>query len=348
MSPAKALFAALMFTAVLFATLPATAAESVKIGITRTATDIAIYAADKRGYFKAAGIDVTLINVVSASAMLAPMASGDLDAIAGSASAGLFNATSRGLDIRLVASKVTTPKGFTSQTLIARKEAFDAGKITKIADLKGQKIANGSVGTGALGTLNRMLRSGGLTLKDVDLVSLAFPQMLPALKNGAVAATLPAEPYTMQAIREGLAVPLMRDDEVYPDHEIASFLFSGKFILERREVAYQFLKALIRGARDHNDALDDKGMLLGSRADSIIAILNEYTGVGGTDPEFFKRYALAYCNPDGTINAASLREDLALFRELGLIEGEASVEKLIDDSLRQRVITELGPYRKAR
>ena len=327
---------------------PASAAESVKIGITRTATDIAIYAADKRGYFTAAGIDVTLINVASASAMLMPMAAGELDAIAGSASAGLFNATHRNLDIRLVASKVTTPKGFTSQTLILRKEEFDAGKVTKVADLKGKKIANGSVGTGALGTLNRMLRTAGLSLKDVELVNLAFPQMLPALKNGAVSATLPAEPYTMQAVREGIAVPLIRDDEVYPGHEIASFLFSGKFIRERRAVAHGFLKALIRGARDHNDALDEKGFLTGPRGDAIIAILNEYTGVGGTDPDFFKRYALAYCDPDGKINTDSLREDLALFRELGLIEGEPSVEKLIDDSLRQQVIAELGPYAKAK
>ena len=338
---------ALIFVAAL-AAAPALSAESVKIGYTRTATDIAIYVADKRGYFKAEGIDVTLINVASASAMLVPMAAGDLDAIAGSASAGLFNATNRGLDIRLVASKVTTPKGFTSQTLLVRKDNFASGKFAKVADLKGQKIANGSVGTGALGTLNRMLLSGGLTLKDVELVNLAFPQMLPALTNGAVAATLPAEPYTMQAVRGGVAAPLVRDDEVYAGHEIASFLFSGKMIRERREVAYGFLKSLIRGARDHNDALDEKGMLRGPKGNAIIAILNEYTGVGATDPNFFRNYALAYCDPDGRIGVDSLREDLALFRELGLIEGEASVDKLVDDTLRQRVIAELGPYAKAR
>ncbi len=327
---------------------PAAAADSVKIGYTRTATDVAIYVADKRGYFKAEGLDVAMINVASASAMLVPMASGDLDAMAGSASAGLFNAANRGLDIRLVASKVTTPKGFASQTLIARKDNFDSGKFAKVADLKGQKIANGSVGTGALGSLNRILRTAGLTLNDVELVNLAFPQMLPALQNGAVAATFPAEPYTTQAVRAGIAAPLMRDEEVYPGHEIASFLYSGKMIRERREVAYKFLKALIRGARDHNDALDDKGFLRGAKADAVIAILNEYTGVGTTDPDFFRSYALAWCDPDGKIGVDSLREDLALFRELGLIEGEASVDKLVDDSLRQRVIAELGAYVKAR
>ncbi len=339
MSIARALIA--LF---LMASSPASAAELVKLGYTRTATDIAIYAAHKRGYFTQSGLEVELIHVQSASAMLVPITSGDMDALAGSASAGLFNATQRGLDIRLVASKVTTPKGFTSQTLIGRKEWFDSGKITKVADLKGQKIASGSPGSGALGTLNRMLRSGGLTLKDVELVYLGFPQMLPALKNGAVAATLPAEPYTLQAVREGIAVPLVRDDEVYPGHEIASFLFAGKFIRERREVAYQFLKALIRGARDHNDALDEKGMLRGPGSEAIAAIMNEYTGA--KDPELFRSFPFAYCDPDGVISLDSLREDLALFRELGLIQGEPSVDKIVDDSLRQQVIRELGPYVK--
>ena len=324
---------------------PAAAADKIQLGYTRTATDIAIYAAHKRGYFREANLEVNMTHMQSAATTYVPLASGELDAMAGALTAGLFNAIARGLDIRIVASKVTTPRGFASQTLIVRKELFDSGKVTKIADLRGLKVASGSPGSASLGTLNRMLRTGGLTLKDIDGVHLAFPQMLPALRNGALAATLPAEPYTTQAIREGFAVALMRDDEAYPGHEIASFILSGKFINERRDVAYRFLRALIRGARDHNDALDEKGFLRGPKSDGIVAILNEYTGV--KDPDFFRSYALAYCDPDGTITVASLNEDLALFRDLGLIQGNPTVEKLVDDSLRQQVIKELGPYKKA-
>lgn len=323
----------------------AQAAESVKVGYTRTATDIALYVADKRGYFKAEGLDIALVNMQSAAVMIVPMTSGDIDVMAGSASAGLYNAVTRGLDIRLVASKVTTPKGFTSQTLIVRKDLFESGKVKSIADLKGQKIANSGTGTAALGTMNRMLKSGGLTLKDVDMVALAFPQMRTALENGAIVAALPAEPVTTQAVNAGLAVKLMGDDEAYPGHEIASFMLSGKLMKDRRDVALKFMRALIRGARDHNDGLDAKGMFTGPKGDAIIAILNEYTPV--KDPQFFKSFALAYCDPDGAISVETLREDLALFRDLGLIQGDPSVEKLVDDSLRQQVIKELGPYKKA-
>jgi NitT/TauT family transport system substrate-binding protein len=336
---------ALALTVLGIATGNSVAAESVKVGYTRTATDIALYVADKRGYFKAEGLNVSLVNMQSAAVMIVPMTSGDIDVMAGSASAGLYNAIARGLDIRLVASKVTTPKGYTSQTLIVRKDLYDSGKIRSVADLKGQKIANSGTGTAALGTMRRMLKTGGLTLKDIDMIALAFPQMRTAMENGAIVAALPAEPVTTQTVNAGVAVKLIKDDEAYPGHEIASFMYSSKLLKERREVGLKFMRALIRGARDHNDGLDDKGMFSGPKGDAIIAILNEYTPV--KDPNFFKTFALAYCDPDGAISVDSLREDLELFKELGLIQGEASVEKLVDDSLRQQIVKELGPYKKA-
>lgn len=322
----------------------AQAADLVRLGYPKTATDVAIYVAHKRGYFKAEGLEVTMTNFQSAATMIVPMAAGEIDAMAGSASAGLYNAIGRGLEIKLVASKVTTPPGFTSQTLIARKQMVDSGQIKSVADLRGLKIANAAPGTASISTISRMLKTGGLTLKDVDIVTVAFPQMMVALQNGAIAAALPAEPFTMQAVRGGVAVPLIKDDVAYPGHEIASFMYSGKLIRERRDVAYRFLKAIIKGARDHNDALDANGMLLGPGSDDIIAIIGEYTGV--KDPAFYRSFALAYCDPDGAINLDSLKEDLELFREQGLIQGNASADTLVDQSLRLQVVKELGPYKK--
>ncbi len=320
--------------------------NKVNVGLTRLATDIALFVAEKRGYFKDEGLDVSLVNFQSAAVMIVPMTSGDIDVMAGAASAGLYNGLARGLDIRLVASKVTTPKGFTSQTLIVRKDHFDSGKVKTVAQLKGLKVANAAPGTAAMGSLTRMLKTGGLTLKDVEFVNLAYPQMVVALKNGAIDAALPAEPFTMEAVKGNLAVPLVRDDEVYPGHEIASMMMSGKLIRERRSEAVKFMKAFLRGVRDHNDGLDDKGFLNGPKGEAIIAILNEYTAI--KDPAFYRTYPLAYCDPDGTINKGTLSEDLAVFKDMGLVQGDITTDKLVDDSILQQAIKELGVYKKAR
>ena len=124
-------FKTLIATAVLatLTALPALAQEKVVIGNTQTATDIGLYVADKRGYFREEGIEVQFVNFDSAARMITSMAGGDLQVIAGAASAALYNGIARGLDIRIVADKVSTPPGRTSQTLIVRKDLVESGKF---------------------------------------------------------------------------------------------------------------------------------------------------------------------------------------------------------------------------
>ena len=69
------------------------------------------HVAQKRGYFRDEGLDVNFVVFASAAQMIAPFAAGDLDAAAGAPSAGLHNAVARGIDIRMVADKVSTPPG---------------------------------------------------------------------------------------------------------------------------------------------------------------------------------------------------------------------------------------------
>src|SRR3954466_15793480 len=63
----------------------------VSVGITNSATDVGLLIADRRGYFRDEGLDVTLQVFDSAARMIAPFASGDLDVGSGAASAGLYN-----------------------------------------------------------------------------------------------------------------------------------------------------------------------------------------------------------------------------------------------------------------
>jgi NitT/TauT family transport system substrate-binding protein len=323
----------------------AQAQDKVTVGYTQTATDIGLYVADKRGYFKQEGLDVQFMNFDSAARMIAPIASGDLQVIAGAASAGLYNAVARGIDIRMVADKVSTPPGRTSQTLIVRKDLVDSGRYKTLADLKGMKIANSAPGTAASVTLVKMLNSAGLKIGDIDQTFLAFPQHVVALTNKAVDAALPAEPATTEAVNRGLAVKVLTDDQAYPNHQIAVIFFSGKFATEKPDAAKRFLKAFLRGVRDHNDALGPDGRFVGEKGEAIIRILNEMTPI--KDPQFYRDFPLAACNPDGTMNIDSLKTDLAVLREQGLIEGEVNVDKAIDLTFLQAALKELGPYKRA-
>ncbi len=323
-------------------TTPALALDTVAIGYTRTATDVGLYVADKRGYFKEAGIDLHLELFDSAARMITSIVSGDLQAIAGSPSAGFLNAVARGVDIRIVADKVSTPPGRTSQTLIVRKDLIDSGAYKTMADLKGKKIATSAPGTASNITLIKMLERGGLKEGDVDQVYLAFPQQVVALANKAVDAALPAEPATTEAVNKGYAVKVLTDDVAYPNHEIAVIFFGGAFATKSPDVARRFLVAFLRGVRDYNDAIGPDGKFVGDKGEALIKILNEYTPI--KDPSFYRAFPLAACNPDGTVNVESLKTDLAIFKDQKLLQGEVDIDKIVDLSFLNAALKELGPH----
>ena len=53
------------------------------------------------------------------------------------------------------------------------------------------------------------------------------------------------------------------------------------------------------------------------------------------------------CNPDGKVNAASLKKDFNFYVEQGWIEAKdkVTVDQVIDNSFVEAALKELGPYR---
>ncbi|MBX9740059.1 MAG: ABC transporter substrate-binding protein [Beijerinckiaceae bacterium] len=330
---------------VLFLAGPAQAADpvDVSVGLTNSATDVGFFIADKRGYFAEEGIRAKFIQFDSAARMNALFGSGDLDVGAGGMSAGLYNAIARGIDIRIVADKNSTPPGRSSQKLVMRKDLVDSGRYRTLADLKGMRIATSAPGTAAMGTLVKILEKGGLKRSDVEEVHMSFSQMVLALRNKAVDAALPAEPQATQAIEAG-GVRIVSDDEVYPNHQISAVLYSGAFAKRNPALAQGFLRAYLRGVRDHNDSLVD-GKFTGPKGDAVVEILTQYSLV--KDPAVHRSFILSAINPDGTLDVASMKQDLRLFREAGLVQGKVDVEQGVDLTFLDAVLKSLGPYKHA-
>jgi len=193
-------------------------AQIVTVGAASTTSDAPIYIADKKGYFRDEGIDVRVTDFRSASDMVAPLGSGQLDAGAGSASAGLYNAFARGIKIKIVADKASSPPGYGGTKVLIRKDHVDSGRYKVPKDLKGMKFAMNAPGVSNTATLYTLLKSAGLSYSDVETVNLPFPEHVVALKNKSVDASVSVEPGPAIAIRNGDAVLLKPDDEILPYH----------------------------------------------------------------------------------------------------------------------------------
>jgi len=333
----------LLLLATLLALPEIAAAQAITVGATASTSDAPIYIADKKGYFRDEGLDVKVVNFRSAADMVAPLGAGQIEAGAGSASAGLYNAVARGIRIKIVADKASSPPGYGGTKILVRKDHVESGRYRQIADLKGMKFAMNAPGVSNTSTLNTLLKSVGLKYSDVETVDMPLPDHVAALKNKSVDAAASVEPGPALAIRNGDAVLVKSDDEILPNHQIAVLLYAEEFALKRPEAARSFMRAYLRAVRFYNGALQD-GRLDGPNADEVIAILSEATPIKSRD--IYKAITPTGMNPDGRVNKASLAYDLAFYAEQGLIRGAVHLEDAIDGTFVDAALKALGPYRR--
>jgi NitT/TauT family transport system substrate-binding protein len=248
----------------------------------------------------------------------------------------------RGIGLKVVADKGSAPVGYSYVPIIVRKDLIDEGKVKTYADFKGLKVAEAGKGGTPGPILNEGLKRGGLNYDDVQHVyNLGYPQQVLALANKAIDVGVTAEPSATQAIKKGYAVRFSAPDH-YPNQQIAVLLYGDLFIKNRSDVATKFMVAYLEGVRFYNGALKD-GHFSGPNAAELIDILVEYTKV--KDRDLYPDMTPNGCNPDGHVDLPSLQKDYAFYKAHGYLEGNTTVDALVDRSFVDRALKILGPYK---
>ncbi|MBO0851712.1 MAG: ABC transporter substrate-binding protein [Pseudonocardia sp.] len=266
-----------------------------------------LYVAQAKGYFAANGLKVDLQTVQAGQDAIPLAASGKADAVVAGFSAGMFNALHTGLDIKIVGSmgESTGDLKASPTALEVSKKLVDAGTVKTAADLRGHTVALSGGPGGAGGyQLGVTLAGAGLTLKDVRIVNLGFPDMEPAIANGSVDAALPPAPFTTKMERGGVAVPVA----VPPAGTVASgVIYGGKFAGTDR--AQRFFDALVRAAAD----------LQGTEAKSErnLKILADATG---QNLAVLQRVPLYTWRPDLAPIADQLAQMQRVYSDAGLLD----------------------------
>lgn len=319
---------------------------AIRLGNINSISDAPIFIADRKGYFRDAGLRIDYQTFDSAASMVAPLGAGQLDVAAGGTSAGLFNAVARGIDMRVVADKASDPRGYGFAPLLVRTELIRSGRYKTLKDLKGMTVAISAPGSSSWPELGAIADKAGLKFDDIGHVALDYPDHVVGYKNGSIDASVTIEPFATAAVQTGAATKIMGDDEYYLDQEVAVLIYGGPFMRTRRALAERFMTAYIKGARYYNDALAN-GRLAGPTADDVIAILTQTTPI--KNAAVFRAITPNGVNPDGRVNVASMQRDLEFYRGLGLIQGKTiRASDTVDQSFALAAVKELGPYRPVR
>ena len=76
----------------------------------------------------------------------------------------------------------------------------------------------------------------------------------------------------------------------------------------------------------------------------MISILAEYTFI--KDRNTHRQITPAAIDPDGRMSLPGLRNDLAFFKERRLLQDPSmTMERIVDTSIVDKAVAELGPYR---
>lgn len=320
----------------------ARAEDLVKVGVNGVVSDAAFFIAQDKGYFARQGIKVEFVHFDSGPQMVAPLGTGQIDVAAGASSAGLFNAVARGIGLKVVADKGSAPVGYSYVPIIVRKDLIDEGKVKTFADLKGLKVAEAGKGGTPGPILQAALDRGGLKYDDVQHVyNLGYPQQVTALSNKAIDVGVTAEPMATIAVQKGFAVRFSGPD-LYPNQQIAVLLYGDHFIKGRQDVATKFMVAYLEGVRFYNGALKD-GHFKGPNANELIDILIKYTKV--KDRSLYEAMTPNGCNPDGYVDLPSMKKDYEFYKAHGYLEGQTTVDALVDHSFVDRALKIIGPYK---
>ena len=306
-------------------------APAVKIGYIPSDSFAVLYLMADR-YLIPAGINAQLVRLPGGAEITTQVATGQLQVGGAGMGAAGFNAVAAKLPIEFIAP---LHFGYFEDYFTVRKATWGS-QVKRIADLKGRPVALNTRGAAVEWMLDQVLRRDGLTIKDVQVKIMPFPDMVPALESGAVDAAILTEPFPTLAEEKGVALrPLARPAGAKAVPITAAF-WNAEWAKANADLAQKVMLGYLRAARD---LAADGGKGWGE--DRNVDVIVKYTSA---KREVIKKARPHVIDPNLEVDPSTLDSMQKLNAELGYLKYTdfLSADKLFTLTYRDRALKELG------
>ena len=270
----KIQMSALALTFLVSATQMAVAESNVvRLGAVPVPPMGALYIGLEKNYFADQGIDIELTKTPLGPTLMSQLIGGNLDVVGLGIGAGFFNAVKKGAPIKIVAPMGGNPSqpgvqvGTSAASLMVRTDLLASGEVKNEADLKGKTCAINSLGVLTEYIMTEELARGGLTISDIKLKTMPFPQIAAALKSKALDCGLLPPALTVKVMKQKVAKRLHKDYELGMQGLV--IIYNTKWAKANPETANKFMAGYLMAVRDLQT---DNGW----RNDKNIAILAKH------------------------------------------------------------------------
>jgi len=306
----------------------------VRVGSVRSTASLATTIAVEKGYFREAGIKVELTDLDTSTDTIAVVAQNRLQIVGGGLSAAYFNAVEKSLPVTVAFDRVSSPLG---HKLLVRSDLKD--QIKTVAQLKGRPLASNSRGSITNYEIGKILKTVGLSFKDVDLKFIPFSQVAIAFANKAIDAAFVIPPFAAQIVERGLAAVVADPDDFVTPHPmtIAVAFINTDWAAKNDALVKRYFVAYMRAVRDYCQAYHGGP----NRAELIDLAIR--SGIE-RQPEMLQNYPWPARSPDGRINVASMLDIQAFFVQEGLSLRNLPAEKLATNAYIEHANRTLGPF----
>ncbi len=242
-------------------------------------------------------------------------------------SGGLVSLAQKGA-IKVIGGALSEEKGIDGQKILASNDAHAAG-LTSPAALDGKTWAVTQAGSSFHYMGSKISAAEGATLKYKPLQKVGA--IIGALKSSQVDAWS-IVPHIAKGLGGAGAVQIIGDVADYiPNYQVTTVFTSADNAANERAATEGFVKAFSAGAADFNAALVDK--TAGDGTD-MVKLIHKYVYA---DREFAKaeksiRAGSMRINQGAALNVTSVEDQLNWFKSEGLIDGDVSLDMLLDTS----------------
>lgn len=312
----------------LVAAAVAARAETIRVSSSRSTGSAALYIAVDRGYFRDEGLEAELVYFDSAQAGQVATVAGDTVVGMGGLSGTFYNLAAKGA-LKMIAGGSREMPGFTFSSYVVSNKAWEAG-LREPKNLSGKIVGLTTVGSIFSYTLQRLADKHGFTFASMQTKPLqTFGNIASAIKGGAIDAGTMTAPSALPLIQRGEAKVLawMADETPF----LSSGIFtSAKAMETKRDTLTRFMRAWRRGAADFVAAFQQPGGFEGKpEANALVAIIARHTKLEAAEI----RMSLPFIDPQGRVPVDEIRQQVEVFKRMGMVDAAATAELAVDASL---------------
>lgn len=307
----------------------ATAADTIRIGMpAKMFLNLVEFVAEEKGFYEKHNLDVELVHIADSSIPVRSLIAGDLE-LSQTGMSETLAAIDKG-------GKLKTIGGVHTGLHYAFYVNAGSG-IDDVADLPGKKVGISSPGSLPHVVITALMRNAGLTKEQIDAVDWVSLKGSAARINGVISGTIDATVagYDPKAAHDDNVDILFVVSKRLPQYVMTPWDVRDETLANQRDVLKRFVRAELEAVR----------WIFENEVEALEVAKKHFDYTDEELAEFYDFYRNGgIWNPNGIVTPEQARYMQELNVEGGLQNAVLPAEDVLDTSVVQEVLSEIGRY----